>query len=166
MLHHRLLWALERSKNSQPLNNAIVAWTDVLDLAIYAWQASAMWVPVVAAWTLAWNHWCLHPWRSIDVSAVVLTVAGTLGAVIHSSSVTSGSRLGSIALFVVIGARIVRQRSNADPGASHVSLYYGRIIRRRVARYHRRAGHLVSVRHRRVADAVHFTRLPSGSWPF
>src|SRR5262245_64965788 len=67
-----------------------------------------MWAPVVAAWTLAWNRWRLRPWRSIDVSAVVLAVAGTIGAMIHSGSVTSGSRLGSIALFVVIGARIVR----------------------------------------------------------
>lgn len=90
------------------LNNAIVAWTDLLDLATYAWLASVMWVPVVAAWTLAWNRWCLRPWRSIDVSALVLAVAGTIGALVHSASVTRGSRLGSIALFVVIGVRIVR----------------------------------------------------------
>src|SRR5262245_33845766 len=90
------------------LNNAIVAWTDLLDLATYAWLASVMWVPAVAAWTLAWNRWCLPPWRSIDVAAVVLAVAGFIGAVIHSASATRGSRLGSIALFVVIGARIVR----------------------------------------------------------
>jgi hypothetical protein len=90
------------------LNNAIVAWTDLLDLATYAWQASMMWVPVVAAWTLAWNRWCLRPWRSIDVSAVVLAIAGTIGVLIHSASVTTGSRLGSIALFVALGARIVR----------------------------------------------------------
>ena len=67
-----------------------------------------MWAPVVAAWTLAWNRWRLRPWRSIDVLAVVLAVAGIIGAVIHLASVTSGSRLGSIALFIVIGARIVR----------------------------------------------------------
>src|SRR6187401_800816 len=90
------------------LNNAIVAWTDLQDLTTYGWLASWMWVPAVAAWTLAWNRWCLRPWRSIDVSAVVLAVAAIIGAVIHSASVTSGSRLGSIALFVVIGARIVR----------------------------------------------------------
>ena len=90
------------------LNNAIVAWTDLMDLVTYAWLASVMWVPAVAAWTLAWNRWCLHPWRSIDVAAVILAVAGMFGAVIHSPSVTRGSRLGSIALFVVIGARIVR----------------------------------------------------------
>jgi hypothetical protein len=90
------------------LNNAIVAWTDLLDLTTYAWLASVMWVPTVAAWTLAWNRWCLRPWGSIDVAAVVLAVAGIIGAVIHSASVTSGSRLGSIALFVVIGARVVR----------------------------------------------------------
>ena len=65
-------------------------------------------VPVIAAWTLAWNRWCLRPWRSIDVSAVVLAVAGITGAVIHSATVTSVSRFGSIALLVVIGARIAR----------------------------------------------------------
>ena len=91
------------------LNNAIVAWTDLQDLTTYKWLASVMWVPAVAAWTLAWNRWCLRPWRSIDVSAVVLAVAGIIGAVIHSASVTRGSRLTSIALFVVIGARIVRR---------------------------------------------------------
>lgn len=90
------------------LNNALVAWTDLLDLVTYAWLASVMWVPIVAAWTLAWNHWCLRAWRSIDVSAIVLAVAGIIGVVIHSSSVTSGSRLASIALFVLIGARIFR----------------------------------------------------------
>ena len=90
------------------LNNAIVAWTDLQDLTTYAWLASWMWVPAVAAWTLAWNRWCLPPWRSIDVSAIVLAVAGIIGAVIDSASVTHGSRLASIALFVVIGVRIFR----------------------------------------------------------
>jgi hypothetical protein len=90
------------------LNNAIVAWTDLMDLTTYAWLASVMWVPTMAAWTLAWNRWRLPPWRSIDVSAVVLAVAGIVGAVIPSASVTRGSRLASIGLFVVIGARIVR----------------------------------------------------------
>jgi hypothetical protein len=42
------------------------------------------------------------------VSVVVLAVAGIIGTLIHSANVTSASRLGSIALFVVIGARIVR----------------------------------------------------------
>jgi len=90
------------------LNNAIFAWTDLQDLTTYAWLASVMWIPAVATWAWAWNRWCPRPWRSIDVSAVVLAVAATIGAVIHSASVTRGSRLGSIALFVVIAARIVR----------------------------------------------------------
>ena len=90
------------------LNNAIVAWTDLQDLTTYAWLAKVMWVPAVTAWTLAWNRWCLPRWRSIDVAAVALAVAGIAGAAIPSASVTSGSRLGSIALFVVICARIVR----------------------------------------------------------
>src|SRR5580765_1432380 len=90
------------------LNNAITAWTDLMDLATYAWLASVMWVPVVAAWTLAWNRWCLRPWRTIDVAAAVLAVAGLIGAVSHSAGLTSASRLGSLVVFVVIGARIVR----------------------------------------------------------
>ena len=89
------------------LNNALVAWTDLMDLVTYAWLASVMWVPVVAAWMLAWNRWCQPPWRSIDVAAALLAVAGLIGAVTHSAGVTSGSRLGSIVVFVVIGARIV-----------------------------------------------------------
>ena len=95
-----------RSRVNQRLNNAIVAWTDLQDLATYAWLATVMWVPTVAAWTLAWNRWCPVPWRGIDVSATVLAVAGIVGAVMHSAVVTSGSRLGSLALFVVIGVRI------------------------------------------------------------
>jgi hypothetical protein len=94
------------------LNTAIVAWTDLQDLVTYAWLASVMWAPTMAAWLLAWNRWCLRPWRSIDVSidvsAVALAAAGIIGALTHSASVTSGSRLGAIALFVVIGARMVR----------------------------------------------------------
>lgn len=90
------------------LNNAIVSWTDLMDLKTYAWLASVMWIPAVAAWTLAWNRWCLRPWRSVDVAAVVLGVSATIGAVVHSASITSGSRIGSIVIFVVIGARIFR----------------------------------------------------------
>lgn len=90
------------------LNNAIVAWTDLMDLRTYAWLASVMWVPTMAAWTLAWNRWCLPPRRSIDLLAIVLAVAAFIGAMTHSASVTSGSRLVSIALFVAIGVRIAR----------------------------------------------------------
>ncbi len=89
------------------LNNAIVAWTDLQDLTTYARLAKVMWVPAVTAWTLAWNRWCEPRWRSIDVAAVALGVAGIVGAAIPSASATSVSRLGSIALFVVICARIV-----------------------------------------------------------
>jgi hypothetical protein len=90
------------------LNNAITAWTDLMDLATYAWLASVMWVPVVAAWTLAWNRWSPPQWRSIDAAALMLAVVATIGIVIHSANATRASRLGSIALFVVIGVRIVR----------------------------------------------------------
>jgi hypothetical protein len=90
------------------LNNAIVAWTDLQALTTYAWLASWMWVPAVAAWALAWNRWCPRPSRSIDVAAAVLTVAAIVGVVLHSANVTRGARFGSIALFLVIGTRIAR----------------------------------------------------------
>jgi hypothetical protein len=90
------------------LNNAITAWTDLMDLATYATLAKVMWVPAVAAWTLAWNRWSPRPWRSIDVAAVLLGIAGIIGALTQSAGLTSGSRLASIALFVGVGARIAR----------------------------------------------------------
>jgi hypothetical protein len=90
------------------LNNALTAWSDLMDLATYAWLAKFMWVPTVAAWTLAWNRWCLPRWRSIDACAVVLAVVAIVGGLTQSQAVTNSSRIGSIALFVVLGARIVR----------------------------------------------------------
>jgi len=90
------------------LNNAIVSWTDLQDLATYAWLASVMWVPTMAAWLLAWNRWCPRPWRVIDAAAVVLAIAGTVGALGHAAGWTSACRLGSLALFVLIGIRIAR----------------------------------------------------------
>ena len=90
------------------LNNAIVSWTDLESLKTYSWLASVMWVPTMATWVLAWNRWCVRPWRSIDALAVVLAVVGIIGVFVHSAMMTSVCRLGSLALFVVIGARMVR----------------------------------------------------------
>ena len=136
------------------LNNAIVAWTDLQDLTTYSWLASVMWVPAVAAWTLAWNRWCLRPWRSIDVSAVVLAVAGDYRR--RDPFGERDKRQPTRVDRAVCRDRRAHcpQRTDADPGARHVGLDCGRAIRRRAARSDRRAGHLVSVRHRRVADAV------------
>ena len=89
-------------------SNAIASWTDLEDLRAYAWIATWLSAPTLAAWALAWNRWQLPPSRTIDVAALALGVAGTIGAAIHSSSVMSYSRLASIALFVVIGVRIAR----------------------------------------------------------
>ena len=90
------------------LDNALVSWTDMMDLPTYSLLAKFMWMPAVAAWALAWNRWRQRPWKSIDASAVAIMVAQIVGAVTHSASVTSVSRLAAIALFVVIAARIVR----------------------------------------------------------
>ncbi|MCX7514665.1 glycoside hydrolase family 2 [Frateuria sp. STR12] len=90
------------------LNNAIVSWTDLQDLTTYVWLASVMWIPMISAWLLAWNRWCRPAWRSIDVLAVALGIAGIVGVLGHQATWTSVSRLGSIALFVVIAVRIAR----------------------------------------------------------
>jgi len=90
------------------LNNAITAWTDLMDLNTYAWLASVMWIPTVTAWTFAWNRWSLPPSRSIDVAAIVAGIAALIGTMTHWARVTSGSRLMSIGLFLVIGTGIVR----------------------------------------------------------
>jgi hypothetical protein len=61
----------------------------------------------MAAWVLAWNRWCRRPWRSIDALAVLLGIAGIIGVLAHVAMLASACRYGSLALFVVIAARIV-----------------------------------------------------------
>lgn len=90
------------------LENALVSWTDLLDLPTYSVLAKFLWMPAAAAWALAWNRWCPRPWKSIDAAAGAIMVAQVVGAVVHSAGVTSASRLASIALFVAIAARIAR----------------------------------------------------------
>ena len=89
-------------------NNAITAWTDWLDLPTYAWLAKFMWMPTMAAWATAWNRWGQRPSTMVDLLAAVLAIAAVLGAEVPSASLTGYSRIGSIALFGWIGARIVR----------------------------------------------------------
>jgi hypothetical protein len=90
------------------LNNAITAWTDLMDLATYAWLAKVMWIPTLAAWLLAWNRWCLPAWRSIDVAALGSMALGIIGASTSSASLVSASRWASLAVFLVLGTRILR----------------------------------------------------------
>lgn len=89
-------------------SNAIASWTDLEDLTTYAWLATWMSAPTVAAWALAWNRWRRPPWPVVDIAAISLALAGAIGAAIHSPSLTSASRFASIALFVAIAARIAR----------------------------------------------------------
>ena len=90
------------------LNNATVAWTDLMDLRTYSWMAKFMWAPTVAAWGLAWNRWGSRPWRALDVASVVLPLAGIIATVMHWAAMTTYIRYGCVLLFAVIGARIVR----------------------------------------------------------
>ena len=89
------------------LNNALVSWTDLMDLPTYSLLARFMWMPAVTAWALAWNRWRQPPWKGIDAAALAILVAQIAGALMHSAGLTSASRFAAIALFVVIAARIV-----------------------------------------------------------
>jgi len=77
----------------------------------------------------------------------------------------SGSRLGSIALFVVIGARIVRSGTMRILDARHVSLDYGRIIRGELLDPIGVPGIWFPFGIG-VSRTQYVTRLPSRSWPF
>lgn len=88
------------------LENATVSWTDLLDLPTYSWLARYLGPPAIAAWALAWNRWSLRPWRAVDIAAGVLLLAAIGGSVTHSSTLAAIGRLGSLALFAVLIARV------------------------------------------------------------
>ncbi len=90
------------------LNNALVAWTDLIDLQTYSWMAKFMWMPTVAAWAMAWNRWPGRPWRSLDVLAIAIMLAQIVGVAAQAAGMTSFSRFASIALLVAVSARIAR----------------------------------------------------------
>jgi hypothetical protein len=90
------------------LNNALVSWTDVMDLPTYSLLARFMWMPTLATWALAWNRWRQPPCKGIDAVALAIMAAQIAGEVLHSASVTGASRLAAIALLVVIAARMAR----------------------------------------------------------
>jgi hypothetical protein len=91
------------------LDNAIVAWTDLLSLPTYLWLTTVLWMPLsLAAWTLAWNRWCLRTSRAIDGATLVLAVVGVAGGAMHVMAMTSIYRLGLLALLVLIVVRMVR----------------------------------------------------------
>ena len=89
-------------------NNALTSWTDVMDLPTYSWLAKFMWMPTAAAWALAWNRWGQRPWRIIDAAALAIMVGEIIAAVTHTEIVNTVSRYASIAVFALLGARIVR----------------------------------------------------------
>lgn len=91
------------------IGNPIFYWTDLLSLTTSLWLVTVLWMPLsLAAWTLAWNRWCARPWRVIDITAIALAVAGAVGGAWHVTALTQGSRLGSLALFALIAARMLR----------------------------------------------------------
>jgi hypothetical protein len=94
------------------LDNAIVAWTDLLSLPTYLWLARVLWAPLsVAAWTLAWNRWCLRSSRAIDGAALMLAVVGVAGGALQNLAMTRICRFGSLPLLALITVRMVRDGS-------------------------------------------------------
>jgi len=98
-----VLWAAKR------LDNAIVAWTDLMSLPNHVWLTKVLWTPLsLSAWTLAWNRWCLRASRTIDGTALTLAVVGVAGGAMNIMTMTRTSRLGLLALLVVIVVRMIR----------------------------------------------------------
>lgn len=91
------------------LNNAIVSWTDFMDLRTYSFLASYMWMPTVAAWTFAWNRWSRIASPIVDVLAFAIMIAQILAAATGApTNVVAAARVGSIAILFVIGTRVAR----------------------------------------------------------
>jgi hypothetical protein len=80
-----------------------------MSLPTYLWLIQVVWMPLsLAAWTLAWNRWCVRPSRAIDGATLVLGVVGVMGGAMHLMAMTRISRLGLLASLVLIAARMVR----------------------------------------------------------
>jgi hypothetical protein len=108
-------------------DNALVSWTDAMDLPTYAVLARYLWMPTAAAWALAWNRWRGPPWRSVDGAALAILAAQVAAAAAHWPGVAGASRWAAIALFVALAARIVRDgplRPLALPSLALVVLAY------------------------------------------
>jgi hypothetical protein len=91
------------------LDNAIVAWTDLMSLPAYVWLPRVLWTPLsLATWALAWNHWPRRSSRAIDVAALALGVAGIAGGAMKLMAMSNLCRFGMLALFALIAVRMVR----------------------------------------------------------
>ena len=90
-------------------DNALVSWTDAMDLPTYSVLARYLWMPTAAAWALAWNRWSPPPWRIVDGATLAILAAQVAAAAAHWAGVASASRWAAIALFGVIAGRIARR---------------------------------------------------------
>lgn len=91
------------------LDNAIVAWTDLLSLPTYSWLPRVLWMPLgLASWTLAWNRWPSRRSRAVDGVAVALGIAGIAGGAMQIAPMTGLCRFGMLALLGLVMWRMVR----------------------------------------------------------
>lgn len=110
--HREFLWwtciALALSALKR-LDNAILAWTDLLSLPSYVWLTRVVWMPFsLVAWTLAWNRWCMRASRPVGGATLVLALAGVVGGAMHLTMLTRMDRYGFLALLLLIAVRILR----------------------------------------------------------
>ncbi len=125
-----------------------------MSLPTYLWLTRVLWTPLsLAAWTLAWNRWCLRSSRAIDGATLVLAAVGVAGGAMQVMAMTRISRLGLLALLVLIVVRMVRGGPMRIMAVATMALilvahFSGEL------RLDRHTGHLVSVRHRRNARAI------------
>lgn len=105
------------------LDNALVSWTDLMSLPTYTWLSNVLWMPLgLAAWAHAWNHWHPRASRGIDGAIVLLTLVGLAAGLMHAGAVTHLFRLGLLALFVLMAARMVRGSSMRPLALSTMAL--------------------------------------------
>jgi hypothetical protein len=89
------------------LDNAIVAWTDLMSLPTYLWLPRVLWTPLsLAGWALAWNRWRPPPSRAIDGAALALGAIAIACGAMELTQLTQFCRLGFLALFAAIAVRI------------------------------------------------------------
>jgi hypothetical protein len=81
----------------------------LMSLPTYLWVNKVLWSPLgIAAWTLAWNRWCVPSSPAIDRATLALALIGAAGGAMDVVAMTRLCRLGMLALLLTIVVRMMR----------------------------------------------------------